>query len=179
MKPLLPLFIFVAALLNVAAASPSVFPENALFAGLGYGGGVAGAVGAEFRLPLPIFDASLGLEATAPLGRLEDWQVRLSASALAIPALGTNPPLALGLGIDAGVSADGPSAHFGPIVGSDLLFSLDVPMTVSAYVAPGYARGRGFSLAWAGQVRYYWDDVALEFSSSDLTPLRLGARFLF
>ncbi len=177
MKPFLPLLL--AAVLSVAAASPSVFPENAVFAGVGYGGGVTGTAGLELRLPLPILDASLGLEATAPIGDLENWQVRVSGSALAIPALGTNPPLALGLGLDAGLSAEGPSAHFGPIVGSDLLFSLDLPMTVSAYVAPGYARGQGLSLAWAGQVRYYWDDVALELASSDLTPLRLSARFLF
>ena len=179
MKPPFLLSLLTAVLLNLAAASPSVFPENAVSAGVGYGDGVAGAVEAEFRLPLPVLDASLGFEATAPLGDLGDWQVRVSGSALAIPALGTNPPLALGLGIDAGYSAEGPSAHFGPIIGSDLLFSLDLPMTVSAYVAPGYARGRGLSLAWAGQVRYYWDDVALELASSDLTPLRLSARFLF
>lgn len=162
-----------------AAASPSVFLENAVSFALGYSAGASARLGAEVVVPVPVVDASLGLEAVVAPG---SWRTRLSASALILPALGTTPPLAVGVGADVGYGSAGPSAHLGPMVGTDLLFTLDLPMTASLYLAPGYAAG-GFSLAWSAQLRYYLDDVlpntALELESSDLQLLSLGMRVLF
>lgn len=166
-----------------AAASPSVFLEDALFLSLGTSAGPSARLGAEVVVPVPVVDASLGLEALiAP----DLWMTRLAASTLIFPALGTTPPLAVGVGVDIGYGSEGLSAHVGPMVGTDLLFSLDLPMTASLYLAPGYAAG-GFSLAWSAQLRYYVDDpvggpvggLALELESSDLQLLSLGVRVLF
>ncbi len=54
-------------------------------------------------------------------------------------------------------------------------------MTASLYLAPGYASERGFSLAWAIGLRYYFDaeSLAIEFVSTDHLPLALGVRVLF
>ena len=164
-----------------ALAVPSIFPEDAAFATLGYGGGVGGSVGLEAVLPVRYLDVSVGLEAYAPLAEVSEVGFRVSGTALVFPAFGTTPPLAVGLGGDAGYGPDGVSVHAGPLVGTDLLFSLRLPMTVSLYLAPGYASQEGFSLAWAAQVRYYFDaeGVAVELSSTDLFALGLGVRVLF
>ena len=164
-----------------AFAVPSIFPEDAVFATLGYNGAARGDVGFELVLPVRYLDVSLGLEAYAPLLNLPDAGVRLSGTALVFPAFGTTPPLALGLGADTGFGPDGFSVHAGPLVGTDLLFSLRAPMTVSLYLGPGYATKAGFSLAWAAQLRYYFegDTIALELLSTDLAPLGLGVRVLF
>ena len=169
------------ALLTLAFAVPSVFPEDTAFATLGYQGAALADVGLELVLPVRYLDVSMSLEAYAPLESNADIGVRLSGTALAFPAFGTTPPLALGLGADTGYGPDGFSFHAGPLVGTDLLLSLRVPMTVSLYLGPGYASSGGFSLAWAGQLRYYFegDTVALELSSTDLVPLGLGVRVLF
>lgn len=166
-----------------AAASPSVFLEDAASLALGYSGAPSARLGAEIVLDVPVVDVSVGLEALIA----ESWRARLSLSALLLPALGTTPPLAVGAGADLGFGAEGLSAHLGPTLGTDLLFSLDLPMTASLYLAPGYAAG-GFSLAWSAQLRYYFDDLldvglggglALELESSDLQLLSLGLRLLF
>lgn len=170
-----------AALAPLAAANPSIFPEDAAFATVGYNGGVGAGLGFEVLVPVRYLDASLGLEAYAPLTNVSEAGFRASGTALIFPAFGTTPPLAVGFGGDAGYGPDGWSAHAGPLVGTDLLFSLRAPMTASLYLAPGYASSTGFSLTWAAQVRYYFDaeNVALEVSSTDLFPLGLGVRVLF
>ena len=167
--------------LSPALAIPSIFPEDAAFATLGYDGTVVGDVGVELVVPVRYLDVSVGLEAYTPLTDPAALGVRASGTALVFPAFGTTPPLALGLGADAGVGPDGFSVHAGPLVGTDLLFSLRLPMTASLYLAPGYATETGFSLAWGAQVRYYLGDdaVALELVSSDLVPFGLGVRVLF
>ncbi len=164
-----------------ALAVPSIFPENAAFATVGYNGDVGGAVGLEVVLPIRYLDVSLGLEAYAPVTNVSEAGFRLSGTALIFPAFGTTPPLALGLGADTGYGPDGVSLHAGPLIGTDLLFSLRLPMTASLYLAPGYASREGFSLAWAAQLRYYLDveGVAIELSSTDLFSLGLGVRVLF
>jgi len=186
MRTLLTVILLAAGL---SLASPSVFPENAGFANLGFGRGLVALAGAEFVLPVEIFDASAGL--TVHSNFTDDLGLRLSGSALLFPAVGTTPPLALGLGADLGYSSQrgfnfhlGPfNFHLGPLVGTDLLFSLDLPMTVSAYLGLGYAANTGLSLAWAAQLRYYFElegeDVAIELSSSDLALLSLGVRVFF
>lgn len=162
----------------LAHASPSVFPETAVFVKGGFDGAVAGSVGAELALPVPFIDASAGLEAFANV--TGDFEVRLEGSALVFPALGfMTPALAVGVGADLALGSGGGGFHLGPMVGSDLLFAFDLPITVAAYLAPGYASDEGLSLAWALQVRYYLDDVALEVSSTDLLPLAVGVRLLF
>ncbi len=168
-------------------ASPSVFPENAAFFNVGYASSVALNGGVELRLPIDFIDASAGLELAAPLNDVGgSWTVRLSGSGLVFPAFNVSralPPLALGVGTDLTYSPGDVSAHAGPMVGTDLLFTLDLPITVSAYLAPGFSTADGLSLAWAGQLRYYFDDLAdnlaLELSSSDLVPVSVGVRFLF
>lgn len=170
-----------------AAASPSVFLEDAASLALGYSGAPSARLGAELLLDVAVVDASIALEALIA----ESWRTRLSLSALLLPALGTTPPLAVGVGADLGFGAEGLSAHLGPTLGTDLLFTLDLPMTASLYLAPGYDAG-GFSLAWSAQLRYYFDDLAnlgldaglggglaLELESSDLQLLSLGLRLLF
>jgi len=163
---------------SLSLASPSVFPENAGFANLGFGRGLVALAGAEFVLPVNIIDASAGL--TIYSNFTDDLGLRLSGSALIFPAFGTTPPLALGLGADLGYSSQrGVNFHLGPLVGTDLLFSLDLPMTVSAYLGLGYAANTGLSLAWAAQLRYYFDDAAIELASSDLALLSPGVRVFF
>lgn len=171
--------------LTPARAVPSIFPEDAAFVTLGYNGTAAGAVvgevGVELVLPVRYLDVSVGIGAYTPVTDPAALGVRASGTALVFPAFGTTPPLALGLGADAGYGPDGFSVHTGPLVGTDLLFSLRLPMTASLYLAPGYRAGTGFSLAWGAGVRYYLegDTVALELVSSDLVPLGLGVRVLF
>lgn len=167
--------------LTPALAVPSIFPEDAVFGALGYDGTPVGNLGLELVVPVRYLDVSVGLEAYAPLTDPAVLGVRASGTALVFPAFGTTPPLALGLGADAGYGPDGFSAHAGPLVGTDLLFSLRLPLTVSLYLAPGYAAETGFSLAWGAGLRYYLegDAVALELVSSDLVPLGLGVRVLF
>ena len=161
---------------GAAFASPSTFPENAAYFSVGYDGTLAAALGGEIVLSTPYLDTSLDLAVYADLNGLS--ATRLSGTALVFPALGTTPPLALGFGADVGADRRGGSFHLGPVLGSDLLFVADVPMTVSAYLGVGYAP-QSFSLAWAVQVRYYFDDFALELASSDLLPVSLGVRYLF
>lgn len=165
-------------LLGAAWANPSAFPETALSAAVGWRGAPALALGGELLLPTPYLDSAL--QGTVLLDTAGRWGARLSGSALVFPALGTTPPLALGLGADLGYAEGrGFNAHVGPVLGSDLLFVARLPITLSAYLAPGYAAQEGFSLAWALQARYYWDAVALELSSSDLLTLAVGLRYLF
>lgn len=164
-------------LAGAAWANPSAFPETALFARVGYGGALAVAAGGELLVPTPYLDTSAqGQLRLAADGR---FALRLSGTALVFPALGTEPPLALGLGADLGYgSGAGFAAHLGLVLGSDLLFVARVPATVSAYLAPGYG-AQGFSLAWSLEARYYLEQVALELSSSDLLLLGVGVRYLF
>lgn len=164
-----------------ALAVPSIFPEDAAFATLGYGRGVAGTAGFEVVLPVRYLDVSVGLEAYAPTTNVSEAGFRVSGTALVFPAFGTTPPLAVGLGGDAGYGPDGVSVHAGPLIGTDLLFSLRLPMTASFYLAPGYASRTGLSLSWAAGLRYYFDaeGVAVEVSSTDLVSLGLGVRVLF
>lgn len=161
---------------DAALASPSVFPENAAYFSVGYNGTLAAQLGGEIVLVTPYLDTSLDLAIYTDLSG--PFSTRLSGTALIFPAIGTTPPLALGFGADVGVDGRGASFHLGPVLGSDLLFVADVPVTVSAYLGLGYAP-RSFSLAWALQLRYYFDEVALELGSSDLLPLSLGVRYLF
>ena len=161
---------------SLTLAAPSTFPENAAYFSVGYTNTLAVQVGGEVVLPILYLDTSLDVALYADLKG--HFGTRLSGTALVFPALGTTPPLAVGFGADVGVDARGANFHLGPVVGSDLLFVAHLPMTVSAYVGLGYAP-RSFSLAWALQVRYYFDEVALELASSDLLPLSLGVRYLF
>lgn len=170
-----------------ANASPSIFPEDAAFLNVGYNNGVAVDGGLELVLPVEFVDVSVGAELYAPLRDFsDDWTVRLSGSGLVFPAFNVAaslPPLGLGLGTDVNYGADGFSAHIGPMFGTDLLFSFDLPITVSAYIGLGFSEDPGLSLAWAGQIRYYFDDItdnlAVELSSTDLLPISLGVRYLF
>ncbi len=174
------LFVLVLMSASLGLASPSAFPENAAALSFGYNGEPGLNIAGELLLPLNVVDSSLGLELYAPLSDFNNnWSVRLSGSALLFPAFGTTPPLALGVGADIGTGAQGFNIHAGAIVGTDLLFTLDLPMTASVYLAPGYATNTGFSLAWAAQLRYYFDNFALELASSDITAISLGARILF
>jgi len=170
-----------AVLATPAWAVPSIFPEDAAFATFGYNGTLGGVLGVEGVLPAEFLDVSAQLELYTQVSGLSEAGFRASGTALVFPAFGTTPPLALGLGADTGYGPDGFSLHAGPLVGTDLLFSLDLPMTASLYLAPGYASREGFSLAWGAQLRYYFDadNVALELSSTDLLPLGLGLRVLF
>ena len=158
-------------------ASPSAFPETAAYFSVGYNGTLVGSVGGEYAVSTRYADASLDLIAYADIDDL--YGARLSGTALIFPALGTEPPLALGLGADVGVDSRETQFHVGVVVGNDLLFVFDVPMTISGYLAPGYSFSKGFSLAWALQVRYYFRDVALEVASTDLLPVSVGVRYLF
>lgn len=164
-------------LASLSLAAPSTFPENAAYFNIGYNGDIGMNIGGEFIFVTPYVDTSADLTLFADLGGT--YGVRLSGTALVFPAVATTPPLALGVGTDVGVSTDANSFHIGPIVGSDLLFVVDLPMTVSAYLAPGYATDTGFSLAWALQIRYYFDHFALELASTDILPISLGIRYLF
>ena len=155
------IFWFCLLLLTPGLAAPSIFPEDAAFVTLGYRGTLVGDVGLEVVLPVNYLDISFGIEAYTPLTDVSGAGVRLSGTALVFPAFGTTPPLALGLGADTGYGPSGFSLHIGPLVGMDLLFSLDLPMTASLYVGPGYAAASGFSLAWAAQLRYYLDGDAV------------------
>ena len=157
-------------------AAPSTFPENAVYFSVGYTSTLAVQVGGEVALPVPYLDTSLDVALYADLEG--GFETRLSGTALVFPAFGTTPPLALGFGADVGVDSRGANFHLGPVLGSDLLFVANLPMTVSAYLGLGYAP-RSFSLAWALQVRYYFDTLAVELASSDLLPLSLGVRYLF
>jgi hypothetical protein len=165
---------------GLGVASPSVFPENAGFAAVGYARGIVLTAGAEVLLPIDVLDTSVGI--TLYTNATDAFGFRLAGSALVIPAFGTTPPLALGVGADVGYdSGRGFNLHLGPLVGTDLLFSLDLPMTLSAYLGVGYAGNTGLSLAWAAQLRYYVDNdnVAIELASSDLALVSLGVRVLF
>jgi hypothetical protein len=160
-----------------AFAVPSAFPETAAFFGVGYTSSAVIFAGLEVVLPVPYLDVSAGVE-----GRLDtagDYGISLYGTALVFSALGTTPPLALGIGADTELSSDGFAIHAGPVLGSDLLFISDLPMTLSLYLAPGYSTATGFSFAWAGQVRYYFDDFALELASSDRAYLSIAVRYFF
>lgn len=173
------LLALLALVLTPVWAQPSVFPEDAVFAALGYGAGVG--VGFETVLPVRYLDVSLGVAAYAPVADPAESGFRVSGTALLFPAFGTTPPLALGLGADAGYGPDGLGLHAGALLGTDLLFSLRLPMTASLYLAPGYASAVGFSLAWSAGLRYYFDaeNLAVELSSTDRLPLAVGVRLLF
>lgn len=168
---------------SCAWAQPNSFPEDALELQLSYGHGLAFSTLGELRMPFNTIDGSLSLQL---FGRtfISDkmaWGGRLGASALIFPAVGTVPPLALGLGADIGYdTVRGFSTHMGPTVGTDLLFVFDTPMTLSVYVAPGYSTETGLSLAWNTEVRYYLNNNwAMEFASSDIAPLSLSMRYAF
>ena len=159
-------------------ASPSAFPETAAFFKVGYNGALVISAGGELLLPARYLDVSAGGEAI--VDTQGGFGVRLDGTVLVFPAIGTVPPLALGLGADMGLSNEAFSLHFGPIIGSDLLFVSDLPMTASIYLAPGYATNTGFSLAWAALLRYYFDAaLALELASTDIAWLSLSVRYSF
>ncbi len=158
-------------------AAPSAFPETAAFFGVGYNGGTLLRVGADVLLPVPYLDVVAGAELY--LGTNRDYGVRLDGTALVFPAIGTVPPFALGIATDLGFNNDGFAVHAGPVAGLDLLFVSELPMTLSLYLAPGYATNTGFSLAWAAQVRYYFDEFALELASTDHALLSLSVRYFF
>jgi hypothetical protein len=164
-------------------ASPSVFPENAAFFSVGYSDTLLLDAGVELYLPVDIIDASVGLEIVAAANDLNNsYNFRASGNALVIPALGTSPPLALGFAADVGFGTRGFSVHGGPLIGTDLLFSADLPMTLSGYVGLGYRDEVGFDISWAGQLRYYFEDfdtLAIELATSDLMLLSVGVRFFF
>ncbi len=161
-----------------AWANPSTFPETAVFAQTGYSGSLAFVAGGELLIPTPYLDTSAQFQVM--LDAQGRYGARLSGTALVFPAIGITPPLALGLGADLGYDAErGFNLHAGVIAGSDLLFVARLPLTLSAYLAPGYAAESGFSLAWALQARYYLDDFALELASSDLLLVGVGVRYLF
>ncbi len=168
---------------SAAWASPSAFPETAVSFRVGYQSGFVGEVSGELLVPVPFIDLSTALE--AQLGSGGTFGVRLVASGLIFPALGTTPPLALGLGADLGVRrgsslvATTVTGHLGVVAGTDLLFVFDLPAVVSAYLAPGFSTTSGFSLAWALQFRYYFDRIALEASISDWHLFAVGLRILF
>lgn len=167
----------VSLLLGSSWAAPSVFPENAAYFSAGYNGSLGVVAGGEYVVETPFVDTSVDAALYADLNAA--FGARLSGTALVFPAIGTEPPLALGLGADIDVNNGGAGFHIGPVLGSDLLFVFDLPMTVSTYIAPGYASDAGFDLAWALQVRYYFDTFALELASTDVLPLSVGLRYLF
>ncbi len=173
------LALFGALLLSLSAlASPSAFPETALSIYGGYQGRPSFRVGGELMVPVRFLDVSVGADAV--IGTAGAFAVRLSATGLVFPTVGTVPPLALGLGSDVGYQNGGVAAHLGVVIGSDLLFvSDDLPATLSLYLAPGIAFGQGFSLAWEAEARYYFGRVALVLSSSDLMLIALGLRVPF
>ena len=169
-------------------SSPSIFPENALAFSVGYGENVGAILKGEISLPSRYWDNSVHLEVyTKSFDDLEDdWGIRLSGNALIFPAIGTTPPLGLGLGADIGYEDESINFHAGPVVGTDLLFNLDLPATVSAYLGAGYRGGEGFSVAWSGELRYYLEDIelgegilVLELATSDILPVSLGLRWSF
>ncbi len=169
-------------------SSPSIFPENALAFNVGYAGNVGTILKGELVLPSRYWDNSLHLEVyTKSFSDLEDnWGMRLSGNALLLPAYGTNPPLGIGLGADVGYDNENISFHAGPVIGTDFLFSLDLPATASAYLGLGYHGDNGFSLSWSGELRYYLEEVelsggmlALELATSDIFPISLGLRWSF
>jgi hypothetical protein len=173
----LTIVIFLLLFSNRVLAAPSAFPETAAFFGVGYNSSVVVSAGLELVLPVPYLDVSAGVE-----GRLDtagDYGIRLYGTALIFSALGTTPPLALGIGADVGVGSDGFAIHAGPVLGNDLLFTSDLPITLSLYLAPGYSTATGFSFAWAGQVRYYFDTFALELASTDSAYLSIAVRYFF
>lgn len=158
-------------------AAPSAFPETAAFFGVGYRSSVGISAGLEVVLPVPYLDVSVGAEGR--LATAGDYGIRLYGTALVFPALATTPPLALAVGADVDVGSDGFALHAGPVLGNDLLFTSKLPMTLSLYLAPGYSTATGFSLAWAGQVRYYFDTFALELASSDTAYISISVRYFF
>lgn len=160
-----------------ALASPSAFPETALSFQAGYQGRLAFGVGGELLLPVRYLDVSVGADAV--IDSAGAFGARLSVTGLLFPTVGTVPPLALGLGTDLSYQNGGFAAHLGLVIGSDLLFVSDLPATLSLYLAPGIAFGQGFSLAWEVEARYYFEQVALELSSSDLMLIGLGLRVPF
>lgn len=163
--------------LAVVSASPSAFPETAAFFRVGYVSSVTISVGGELLIPVSFVDASAGLEAY--LITNETYGVRLDGTVLVFPALGATPPVALGLGTDLNLNETGFALHAGPVAGTDLLFVANLPIIISLYLAPGYATNQGFSLAWSAQVRYYFNDIALELSSTDLSFLSVAIRYVF
>lgn len=171
--------------LAAGQAQPNSFPENALEVQMSYGNGLAFALAGEMRMPFNTIDGSLSLQlfGRTLIGVREEaaFGGRLGASGLVFPAVGTVPPLALGLGADIGYdTVRGFSTHLGPTVGTDLLFVFDMPLTLSVYLAPGYSSEAGLSLAWNTEVRYYLsDNWAFEFASSDIAPLSVSMRYAF
>lgn len=158
-------------------AVPSAFPETVAFFGVGYNSSGVTFAGLEMVLPVPYLDVSVGAE--GKWDTTGDYGISLYGTALVFSALGTTPPLALGIGADAGVGSDGFAIHAGPVLGQDFLFNSDLPITLSLYLAPGYSTTTGFSLAWAGQVRYYFDTFALELASTDTAYLSVAVRYFF
>ena len=155
---------------------------------VGYGENAGAILKGEVVIPSRYWDNSVHLEVyTKSFDDIEDdWGIRLSGNALLLPAIGTNPPLGVGLGGDIGYHDESINLHVGPVVGTDLLFSLDLPATVSAYLGAGYRGGEGFSLAWSGELRYYLEEVelgegilVLELATSDILPVSLGLRWSF
>ncbi|MEZ4632382.1 MAG: hypothetical protein R2880_16995 [Deinococcales bacterium] len=174
-------------ILSLSHSSSSVFPETALAVYGGYYPKLGLGLEAELRLPIDIIDSSLSLGAFLRSG---DWGLELSNTNLIIPAWGTTPPLAIGFGTDLSLLSLNPEtendpnfalkAHVGPMLGSDLLFSLDLPMTLSAYLGLGFDSTKGFDIAWHASLRYYLEELplVLEIASSQNFALRLGLRYL-
>lgn len=162
--------------LSLAWASPSAFPENAAYVRLGVSRGVYVGIGGELLLPVPFVDLALGGEAFIATGR---YGARLDISALFFPALGTTPPTALGAGGDVRLTSERFAIHAGPVIGTDLLFVADLPITLSLYAALGFDSTRGLSPAWALAARYYFEALALELASRDDALISLALRYLF
>ena len=133
--------------------------------------------GVEAVLPVPFIDVSAGAEVAFDLNG--DVGVRLSGTGLVFPTVGTTPPLAVGAGADLTWRDDAVRVHLGVVTGLDLLYVSELPAVVSVYLAPGYAFGQGFSLAWSVEGRYYTDQVAVVLASSDLIPISVGLRVPF
>ncbi|MEZ4606148.1 MAG: hypothetical protein R2865_04905 [Deinococcales bacterium] len=51
------------------------------------------------------------------------------------------------------------------MLSDDLLFSLDLPMTLSAYLGLGFDSTKGFDIAWHASLRYYLEELPLVWKS--------------
>jgi hypothetical protein len=147
-------------------AAPAAYVERNLAFGVNYGLG-AQVVGLEAGIELPIplsfpIDLGAGLSVATDVG-FKAISVDLSVKALLLPALGGNPPLAVGLTTDVGFdfgAAFGWSFGLGPIISAD--FS---PIVVTAALLPRLGSG-GFGLDLLAGVRYYFDPFALDLDAS-------------
>lgn len=169
----------VAALASSATAmSPSAFPESSLRVALGGGNGAAVSLGASYVVPARFLDVQVG--ADMELRSMGVSSARFDATALVFPTVGTTPPISVGVAGDLTWRPSRTSAHLGVVAGLDLLYvSRNLPAVVDVYVAPGWAFGEGFSLAWQVEGRWYEDRFAWLMGSSDRLPLFIGIEVAF